>query len=341
MRIKRVTPGSELQRGQAIVLVAFAMVALLAFGVLAIDGSRFYDNRRTSQNAADMSSLAGEQIAFADLPGVLKQYGPVQMEINRVAEINGIPDSDGVAGNAVNANVKAWWINDAGRYITAAGAVDASTSVANPPDSALIDAAMYGTSHIVPTGTTGILVRVQMPYRTFVGGVIGQAKLQAQADSISRKIKKLVTVPPDDGNIDLRTTSLFVGGEGCTTALLIATTKNSNSFDLGANAYIIGNGGQGGGNSNQGLFKKSPPDTPILAVRRPIWTPVKPRMVGLIPIRCLLTRRGSISRHPRSRIMPLRRTTSTLMRATLKPTCTASMRVRWQRVIQQPVTSIR
>lgn len=47
------------ERGQAIVLIVLAMVALLGFAALAIDGGRLYSERRHAQNAADAASLAG------------------------------------------------------------------------------------------------------------------------------------------------------------------------------------------------------------------------------------------------------------------------------------------
>lgn len=47
------------ERGQALVLMVLAMVALLGFTALAVDGSMLYSDRRHAQNAADAASLAG------------------------------------------------------------------------------------------------------------------------------------------------------------------------------------------------------------------------------------------------------------------------------------------
>ena len=52
------------QRGQAIILVAFAVIGLVGFSALAIDGGRVLSDRRHAQNAADTSALAGA-LAFA------------------------------------------------------------------------------------------------------------------------------------------------------------------------------------------------------------------------------------------------------------------------------------
>src|SRR5512139_2848387 len=47
------------ERGQAIVLIVLAIIALLGFTALAVDGSLVYSDRRWAQNAADASALAG------------------------------------------------------------------------------------------------------------------------------------------------------------------------------------------------------------------------------------------------------------------------------------------
>jgi len=47
------------ERGQSIILVAFALLVVLAFGALAVDASFTYVQRRQMQNAADAASLAG------------------------------------------------------------------------------------------------------------------------------------------------------------------------------------------------------------------------------------------------------------------------------------------
>ena len=49
----------NLESGQAIVLIAFAFIGLVAFAALAIDGSMVYSDRRHAQNASDAGSLAG------------------------------------------------------------------------------------------------------------------------------------------------------------------------------------------------------------------------------------------------------------------------------------------
>ncbi|OGO15321.1 MAG: hypothetical protein A2Y93_09045 [Chloroflexi bacterium RBG_13_68_17] len=47
------------ERGQSIVLLAFAFVAMLGFASLAVDGGLLYTERRRAQNGADAAALAG------------------------------------------------------------------------------------------------------------------------------------------------------------------------------------------------------------------------------------------------------------------------------------------
>ena len=49
----------SLEKGQIVVLLALALIALLAFTALAIDGGMIYADQRFSQSAADAASLAG------------------------------------------------------------------------------------------------------------------------------------------------------------------------------------------------------------------------------------------------------------------------------------------
>lgn len=46
------------EKGQALILIAFAAIGLFAFAALAIDGSRAFSDKRHAQNAADTSALA-------------------------------------------------------------------------------------------------------------------------------------------------------------------------------------------------------------------------------------------------------------------------------------------
>jgi hypothetical protein len=59
------------ERGQALILIAFAAIALFAITGLAIDGSHQYSDRRHAQNAADTAALAGSLSLLRDHTGVV------------------------------------------------------------------------------------------------------------------------------------------------------------------------------------------------------------------------------------------------------------------------------
>ena len=55
------------EKGQALVLIVLAMVVLLGFTALAVDGGMVYSDRRHAQNASDAASLAGGSAAALKL----------------------------------------------------------------------------------------------------------------------------------------------------------------------------------------------------------------------------------------------------------------------------------
>lgn len=57
------TSNHSSERGQAVVLVVLAVVVLLGFTAVAVDGSMVYSDRRYAQNSADATSLAGGSTA--------------------------------------------------------------------------------------------------------------------------------------------------------------------------------------------------------------------------------------------------------------------------------------
>lgn len=75
-----ITHSRRTEKGQAIVLLVFALVGLLAFTGLAIDGGMLYSDRRSAQNAADSGALAGGYSLAANIytgvvPAALAQAG--------------------------------------------------------------------------------------------------------------------------------------------------------------------------------------------------------------------------------------------------------------------------
>src|SRR6266498_3740384 len=77
------------QRGQALVMIALAIVGLVGFAALAIDGGNVFSDRRHSQNSSDTSALAAA-LALTRGETNWKNFG-LDRAIN-----NGYDPSDGV-----------------------------------------------------------------------------------------------------------------------------------------------------------------------------------------------------------------------------------------------------
>lgn len=74
------------ERGQTIVLIAFALVALLGFAALAVDGGRVYSEKRRAQNAADAAAYAAASAAVDALDW--QSAGLEQAEINGYLDVD-------------------------------------------------------------------------------------------------------------------------------------------------------------------------------------------------------------------------------------------------------------
>jgi Flp pilus assembly protein TadG len=205
--------------GQAIVLIAFAMVGLLAFMVLAIDGGRFYQQRRRAQNAADMSALAAlYNYTKATDPSTVSEHS-LLVTINQLAEKNEIADTDSDPDNAVNGNITAWWVNKNGEKLPI-GAPEAMQD---------------STSRFAPSGVNAIQVQTRIPYGTFIGGLIGQPYLTAQADGIARLSIRYKTFTDDN-------TSIFTVGGDCNnlTDKIAHNYVDTNTSKFEAGVYVGG-----------------------------------------------------------------------------------------------------
>jgi hypothetical protein len=76
------------ERGQALVIIALAAIALFGFAALAIDGSRVFSDRRHAQNAADTSALDAALVVVRQGSG-----GPWESEGLARAASNGYDDN--------------------------------------------------------------------------------------------------------------------------------------------------------------------------------------------------------------------------------------------------------
>ncbi len=93
------------ERGQALILIVFAIVALFGVTALVVDGGNAYADRRQAQNAADAAALAG---ALGRLNGenwvesilaVARQNGYNNDGVNNIVEVHSPPISGTYAGN--------------------------------------------------------------------------------------------------------------------------------------------------------------------------------------------------------------------------------------------------
>jgi hypothetical protein len=148
-------PPSDNERGQAIIVLAFMMIALLAFAALAIDGGNAYVERRRAQNAADAAALAGARQIWLQQSNPLGPLGSSSTTllevINQAAQSNGISAGPDLRHNP---NVVAYYTKNF--------------------DGTEINPNQIGLSGI-PSGVTGVRVQATRRFSTFVGGFLNQS----------------------------------------------------------------------------------------------------------------------------------------------------------------------
>jgi Flp pilus assembly protein TadG len=164
---------SENERGQAIVIMAFALIALLAFAALAIDGGNAYVERRRSQNGADAAALAGARQVWINRVDLNSSETLVLREANNAAEKNGIGDTNNILGDAVNGYVRAYYTDRNGNALSNNGNLIA-----------------VGTTGSIPSNAGGLKVYASRDFKTFIAGIIGRTEMAAMADATA------VIIPP-------------------------------------------------------------------------------------------------------------------------------------------------
>src|SRR5512138_867981 len=99
------TPIHRHERGQALILIVFGIVALFGITGLAIDGGSVYADRRQAQNAADSAALAaalarinGEDFINAAIQ-VAKRNGYANNGVDSVIGVHSRPMSGSEKGN--------------------------------------------------------------------------------------------------------------------------------------------------------------------------------------------------------------------------------------------------
>ncbi len=148
------------EQGQAIVIMAFAVVAMAALVGLAIDGGRAYSDRRQVQNTADAAAMAGVR--------VLAQH-MVECAARSVASDNAVgyaiadfANRNGIAVNSSTSRVRAWYVNAADQPV-----------------------GEIGVGLGIPLGATGVQVSVAMTDTTTFLKVVGQDRYQVAASTVA------------------------------------------------------------------------------------------------------------------------------------------------------------
>jgi hypothetical protein len=161
------------QTGQSLIIIAFAIIVLLIFVVIAVDLAYGYVHRRGDQNAADASSLAGARV----LRDIRNEYAgnldpnvpeaPIQEAMNDYAERNGILDTDGTLANTMNANVIGYYLDENGNRLHDVNGQDL----------------VIGELGYVDPDAKGIEAVVHSVAPSFFGGVMGLNGLPIEADA--------------------------------------------------------------------------------------------------------------------------------------------------------------
>ncbi len=175
------------KQGQALVLVAVAAVAIVAMVALAVDGGNAYSLRRDVQSASDAGALAGAWAMVAQPSGSDPQE-PVLREVNRAAEANGVPDSNGIPGDAVNGHILAYYVDAAGARLDFPELHDAG-KVSRPADARGVE--------VVSTVTA----------TTFFARVVGVRQVRAAAPATAR-------YEPDGGVLPIAVNEYWLGSQG-------------------------------------------------------------------------------------------------------------------------------
>jgi len=214
--------------GQAIILIVFAMIGLLAFLALAIDGGNTLTERRRAQNASDSGALAGARTLWLQRTAHSEFETPLLQAINASAEANGVADTDGVAGNHVNANVQAYYTDREGDLLAGTNEV--------------------GALGVIPPAAEGVRVVAQREFRAFFAGLAGHPQLAADAGATA------VYIPPS-GCGDY---AIYVGCTGDCQQNALKTTGASitvNGGGIHSNADILISGGGQGIGINDGFIE--------------------------------------------------------------------------------------
>lgn len=141
------------QRGQAMIILAFGIIGLIAVVGFAIDGGRLYAIRRQAQNAADAAAVAGAR----ELAILISNCASGEIANNyTVGEaVANFARNNGIQPNTATGDVKAWYVDQNISRLTIVNTV----GIAN---------------QAIPTGATGVEVSSRMTDTTTFMRFFGQ-----------------------------------------------------------------------------------------------------------------------------------------------------------------------
>ncbi len=150
------------ERGQVIVVVALAMVALVGGVALVLEGGNAYSQQRAVQNGADAASNAGAVVLAQRLGGAAKTDSDVNTAVTAVANANLLTTHT------------AFYTNALGQYLDASGNVVATQA----------QAVAVG-SGAIPNNARGVAAGGSRPFDTFFGRIFGFTQFTASAEATS------------------------------------------------------------------------------------------------------------------------------------------------------------
>jgi hypothetical protein len=162
------------EHGQALVILAFALMAMGAFAGLAIDGGRLYSARRQAQNTADAIAMAGTRL-LATYISQCESVDRLAADHAIAAEMVKFARDNGIDPLGENAQLEGWYVDAAearlGRVGWGAGIPDNATGI----EATLVTTdtttflKLVGQPHIVAPGEA---VAMTGPIRQFTGGIL-------------------------------------------------------------------------------------------------------------------------------------------------------------------------
>jgi hypothetical protein len=206
--------------GQSLVLVALAMVGLIAFAGLALDGGLAYATRRVAQNAADSGAIAGtyelhRQIWEEQFDVNQFDQNLILSKIHQVVESHDVPDTDGIPGNEINDNVRAFYVNRGAGSNSCSNAVQTDYEelcqlypLPNPDNQCnfndVVDRAL------------GISIEVDVPFEPIFAGIIGWNEIEVsnRANDFDQRTAAVVNAEDTGFNSDLW--AIFAMSQGTT-----------------------------------------------------------------------------------------------------------------------------